>query len=220
MAPGRVGVSAEEVCRRIYRETKSFYTKLAEGREDVGFQILYGPPHLEAPILFLGYQPGKGCKTALEEREYGSEDGWPEVCEYATECWPLAKRLREIFGQELLKRSVGLNAIFVRSDNIAAYRAVFDVQDRKKIRSFCIQRVQEIITAVRPRKIVAIGFATLTLFGEGVRDLKGTNGRILTRTGKIAGFDAVAVVHLTGARISEADRQRIKGHLQAARISN
>jgi hypothetical protein len=87
-------LSVEEACRRIYKETKKFYKDIFAGKkEDVGFQILYGPPHVEAPILFLGYQPGKGCKTPQQERDSGSEDGWPPVCEYATENWRLATNM-------------------------------------------------------------------------------------------------------------------------------
>jgi len=113
---------AEETCRRIYAETREFYKTISRGIEDVGFQILYGAPHVETPILFLGYQPGRGCKSPKDEREYGSEDRWPSECEYATERWSLAKRMQDIFGVDLLKRCVGLNAIFIRSSSIASHR--------------------------------------------------------------------------------------------------
>ena len=70
--------SAEEVCLQIYEDAKSFYGEISKGRtDDCGFQILLGPPHFQAPILFLGYQPGRGTKSPSEERDYGSEDRWP-----------------------------------------------------------------------------------------------------------------------------------------------
>jgi hypothetical protein len=137
-------------CLAIDAETKRF---LYEGGNpensarlfEAGFQILMGPPHPDAPILFLGYQPGKGCKTALEEREYRSEDRWPQNCEYATEPWSLAKRLQDIFGTERLVGCVGLNAIFVRANSVKTYRETFAPVLRKKIEAFCAERTVEII---------------------------------------------------------------------------
>ena len=110
-------------------ETKAFYGTIADRCENQGFQIVYGPPFVEAPVFFIGYQPGPGLKSPEEERRYGSEDGWvsglggPSRCEYATENWALAKNMRLMFPQELLERCVGLNAIFVRSPRSQHYRS-------------------------------------------------------------------------------------------------
>jgi hypothetical protein len=219
-----------EVCCEIYARTKKFlYADMAKEDsrrlKEAGFQILMGPPHSDAPILFLGYQPGKGCKTAIAERKYGSEDRYPEICEYATEGWALAKRLRAIFDdfdENLLRRSVGLNAIFVRADTMAAYHANFMAPTRKKIQSFCIGCVLEIIEVVRPKKIVVVGFSTLGLFREGAtwnEDLRGSKDQALTKTGQLAGRDAIAVMHLTGARISKDDRKKIADRLRTFCIS-
>src|SRR5208337_1306434 len=160
--------SGEEICRQLYTDTKYFYRKISKGRkDDPGFQILYGPPFFHAPVLFIGYQPGKGCKTALEERAYGAEDRWPPKSEYATECWPLAKRLREMLGKEFIEKCVGTNAIFVRSNNIEDYRKKFDTGLRTDIKEFCLHCVEKMVNAIQPTLIVAIGFATLDLFGGG-----------------------------------------------------
>jgi hypothetical protein len=208
---------AEATCHRIYSETKAFYPQITKGREpDVGFQILYGPPHVAAPILFLGYQPGRGTRTVQEERDYGSEDRWPPICEYATERWPLATCLQTIFGVDLLKRCVGLNAIFIRSTSVANYEKTFNPSTRRKIKDFCRARVVEIIKAVSPNNIVAVGFRTLELFGPTTPELKSPKGRVLTKTGQIANRKATAVIHLTGARISTPDRDALRAHLRVA----
>jgi len=223
-------IDGHEVCCGIYARTKKFlYEEMAKEDskrlKEAGFQILMGPPHSDAPVLFVGYQPGKGCKTAAQEREYGSEDHYPEVCEYVTECWALAKCLRAIFDdfdENLLRRSVGLNAIFVRADTVAAYDAGFTAPTRRKIKKFCIGCVLEIIEAVRPKKIVVIGFSTLSLFREGAdwnEDIRGSKNQALTKTGQIASRDAIAAMHLTGARISKADREKIADRLRTFCIS-
>jgi hypothetical protein len=106
--------AAQKTCLRTYHDIKSFYDKISKGREDVGFQLLYGPPDFNTPILFLGYQPGRGCKSAVEERTCGNEERWPRRSEYATECWPLAIQSHRIFNEngDLIERCVGMNAIF------------------------------------------------------------------------------------------------------------
>ncbi len=212
--------SGEEICRQIYRAAKKFYAEEFKDREDdPGFQILYGPPFFHTPVLFLGYQPGKGRRSALEEREYGSEDRWPSKSEYLTECWTLAKRLREMFGEEFIERCVGLNAIFVRAHSMKNYREL-DLALRSQIEEFCLPRVEEIVNAIQPKLIVAIGFATLDLLGVDDVGIPKTNqkGRVLTKRGKIYGRDALGVLHLSGAWISKQDRETIARHIVSSSI--
>ena len=202
--------SAQEICRQVYKEAKSFYREISEGRkDDCGFQLLYGPPYFQAPILFLGYQPGRGTKSPLQERVDGSEERWPSRSEYVTETWPLAKHLRGLFGEEFIERCVGLNAIFIRSDGIDKYRRQFGRALRAKLEGFCLTRVERIVDAIQPMRIVAIGFATLDLFGRSVVGKASEKGRVLTKVGKIAGRDVLGVLHLSGAHISKTDRELI-----------
>ena len=206
--------SAEEICQNTYREAKLFYGEISEGRkDDCGFQILYGPPYFQAPFLFLGYQPGRGIKSPAQERIDGSEDRWPSRSEYATEDWALAKCVRKVFDKECdpkcIEICVGLNAIFIRSNSIDEYHRQFDRALRTEIESFCLPRVEQMIDAIQPLGIVAIGFATLDLFGSSVVSRTSEKGRVLTKTGKIAGRNALGVLHLSGARISKRDRETI-----------
>jgi hypothetical protein len=210
--------SSEKICRQIYEKTGSFYKEISNDlKDDPGFQILYGPPFFETPVLFLGYQPGKGCKTALEERKYGSERRWPKRTEFATECWPLAVNLRRMFGGEFLERCVGTNAIYIRANSLDDYNKYVDDKLRAKIGEFCFPLVEQMLSAIQPRLVVAIGFATLNLFGGGDADEKSAkSGRVLTRTGQIFGRDALGVLHLTGARISNQDRETISCRIKSS----
>ena len=72
------------------------------GAANLGFKILYGPPVVEPPILFIGYQPG-GEKESMIESEH---QGWPEACEYV----------------EVLEACVGVNAIFLRAPADGTYQ--------------------------------------------------------------------------------------------------
>ncbi|MFZ0479791.1 MAG: hypothetical protein WAL71_11625 [Terriglobales bacterium] len=190
-------------------------------KKDPGFQILYGPPFFETPILFIGYQPGKGCKTAKEERKYGSENRWPKKSEFATECWPLAVNLRNMFGGKLIENCVGTNAIFVRSNSISDYHKNLDKTLRKKIQEFCLCHIARMVKAIQPKLIVALGFATLELFDKNTERYKiGTKKRVLVRKGKICGQEAIGVLHLSGARISMRDRKTIARCIKSrARVS-
>src|SRR5579864_5082325 len=141
----------DESCRRIYSETKSFYEEtFGHGNDDPGFQILYGPPFRHTPVLFIGYQPGKGTKTVLQEREYGSECRWPAESEFVTESWRLAGNLQRMFGKDFLRNCVGTNGIFIRADNMKAYKNR-DQAIRDRIEAFCVNQVQKMVKAIEPR---------------------------------------------------------------------
>lgn len=110
---------------------------------------------------------------------------------------------------------MGLNAIFLRCPNISEYTKNLDTETREKVERFCLERVHRIIDAIDPRKIVTIGFSTLKLFGETKPRAINAKGRVLTREGRIGGRGAIAMLHLSGARISKEDRVRIRNNVLA-----
>jgi hypothetical protein len=208
------------ICRDIYTETREF-GPIAALRPELGFEILVGPPYGNAPIAFLGYQPGDWPNMSVAEaRERGYEDSWvTDQCQYATEDWPLARGLRDIFPRQLLAKCVGLNAIFVRARNAHEYQRAVSLTDRKLIRAFCLGRVRRILDAIKPRQIVVIGLGTLELFGRGTPSLISSSGSVLAKTGLVFGKAAHAVVHLTGARIKREHRLSIKQYLQSVTLN-
>jgi hypothetical protein len=120
-----------------------------------------------------------------------------------------------MFKRQYLAHCVGMNAIFLRSPTAGDYKRDFDKTTRAKIEGFCFARVGQIIEAINPLKIVAIGLDTLKLFGPTMADLKNEKGRTLTAVGKIAGRRAIATVHLSGARLSNADLDLIRDRVLA-----
>jgi hypothetical protein len=206
-----------EICREIYKEMKSFYGSDIHESCHFGFKILYGPPLFQAPVLFIGYQPGGGIEDYRRELEIGAHDSWPQRNEYAdeTRTWTLARNMRAMFGKAFLESCVGLNAIFIRSPSIQCYEASVDRNVRLTIQQFCFHRVLRIIDALQPQRIVVIGLGTLALFGEGQPDLISEKGLALTRVGEILGRKALAVQHLSAVRISSANRIRIRDRILA-----
>jgi hypothetical protein len=125
------------------------------------------------------------------------------------------RNLKLPHGQSPVRPRILVNAIFLRSPNIADYNRNVDRQTRAQVTYFCKTHVLQIIDVVDPDKIVVIEFSTLKLFGPTEPDLINAKGRILTRTGKIGNRKAVAMLHLSGAYISNADRDFIRDRILA-----
>lgn len=203
----------EQVCSDIYRETREFAP--IASKPDLGFEILMTPPIANPQLAFVGYQPGFGAKHESPEiwRSQSYENSWPLSNEYLIKNWRLATTLRKMFAPELLERSIGLNAVFLRSRNINQYKKI-DASTRKQIEKFSLERADRILQAARPKTVVIIGFQTLDLFSElqpvsndyVVRDSK----RRIAQIGTLHGIRAVGVPHLTGSRgLSDDSRRRI-----------
>jgi hypothetical protein len=199
-------IDLEAVCRDVHAQTQAFHARVASrlGHRDHGFRVLYGPPFPEAPVLFLGFQPGGG----KEDMSSDHHAGWPERCEYAHETWLLAKRMRAIWGADFLDRCTGLNLIFFRARNIRAWKAL-EANLRNEIECFCRAQVERVVEAIAPKRIVVIGIGTFDrLKVENVELFK--KGRTLAKVGKIYGRPAPGVIHLSGAHLSGADFDHLK----------
>jgi hypothetical protein len=194
----------KHIALRVYAEAADFFGPLSPR---YGYKILYGPPHRRAPILFIGYQPGGKAPEAYEQ------DRWPSVCQYATESWKLSRAMWKLFNREFLKQCCGFNGIFVRAPNKATYKQEFR-ESRHSIEDFCRERVNQLVDAIDPQKIVVIGFNTLDLFGGGKPSLSNSDDRTLLKEGQIAGRPATATIHLSGAQISTPDLDAIGEELR------
>lgn len=209
--------SAEQLCRNIYTQTALWYDDLRGRRGDIpgyGYKILYGPPHFQPPILFIGYQPGGGVSDAAKGETDGERSGWPCRCEYSTATWTLARWLRRVVGVETLDRCVGLNAIFLRSRSIKEYERDLDAQTRAEVWKFCKPMVQSIAETLNPRCIVLLGFSTARLFGEFERDAIASTGRPLALRGYVGRRSALSVLH-PSARMSVSNREIIAKRIRS-----
>ncbi|MFC3692130.1 hypothetical protein [Chenggangzhangella methanolivorans] len=126
----------DTLCQNIYDETRSFYASVKDELADaaLGFRILYGPPMIGAPLLFLGYQPG-GKK--IEDVQH--HESWPQESDYAVKPWPLTRQIRSVFGPERTARSTGLNAIFFRAPSVKAWMKL-PTPLRLKLETFSAER--------------------------------------------------------------------------------
>lgn len=194
-----------EKLEAIYSELKVFFGQIQRQR-DYGFKIFNSPPKMQAPVIFIGFQPGGRLTDWEYEKSRESHLRWPDEVEFAVADWPLARRMRAIFGRHInLRDTVGLNSIFLRSPNVKEYKQDMSDADRRKVQEFCNSKVCEIVDLLQPKKIVTLGFATLKQFGRTAPDLTGPSGRVVTQVGRVSEREAIASLHLTGSRISSSD---------------
>jgi hypothetical protein len=194
----------EELCRDVYADTRARYQKFVPlmGERALGYKIFYGPLTINAPILFIGSQPGGGLADAIEGEAWGERDQWPSRCEYAYRSWKLATNMRGIWRADFLERCTGLNANFFRAPCEQEWN-LLPASLRREASKFCSERISEIVEALHPQHVVVIGlgpFDRLTGF-TGTLALS-QNGRSLVRIANHWRRHVHGVIHLSGAHIS------------------
>lgn len=205
--------------RALYAEAGEFFTGIERrlkdaGRPFYGFKLLNAPPVHRPEYFFVGYQPGGGAAAHEHELKLGSHLHWPDAPEFVTAAWDLASRMQFVFGNGVLAGSMGSNVIFLRWPNVRDYRREVPTDIRKVVEDFSRRMLGEIMAAVDPRRVVSIGFDALR-GSPTTPDLRSPIGRVLTRRGMLCGREAIGMLHLTGCRISNADRLAIKGRFSS-----
>lgn len=186
-----------------------------------GFRVFYGPVHDSAEILILGYQPGGGPSSFIDKRA-DFEDGdfsLPETHDYISEDWPLAREMRDLFGEydEVLAESVKTNVIFFRAPNIDYWKSNLSKDRRDELRRYCFAKVQEIVERIGPSVIIAEGIMTwdeLKSVFDLTSEVRLSRGRErLFCMSQEARPKFVGIMHPSGARISLEDKRRIRTEL-------
>ena len=169
----------DQAIQELYTTVAAYYSKLQTrlGAWDHGFRILYGPVDNSSSTLIVGFQPG-GDRSHHKPEEHLRA---PLGNDYLEASWKLATELRQIFGMEFLAKSVGTNAVFFRSPNIAEWNKI-DSRLRAEIGSFCRSKMQEMVETIKPTRIVVLGWDALE-----VLDAKGFSERSANRAGRPPG---------------------------------
>ena len=110
---------------------------------------------------------------------------------------------------------MGVNAIFLRSPRAAAYCREVKPELREQIQDFCRGKLEELVSLLRPKCIVVLGFSTMELFGKSDPVEQGEDGRWLVSKGEIGGREVTAVPHPSGAVLPPADWARVFAYLRA-----
>jgi hypothetical protein len=205
-----IEVEPSEITAAIYAETGALYEDISPQLKNgavQGYKILYGPLLVEAPLFFLGTQVGG---VAADQRA-NERETWPDVTEYATADWMLARKLREVFEVGFLKRCTGTNINFFRARNAATYKREVPADLRERCEGFSRDCAGRLVKAINPEKIVVIGFDVIKKLKVDRQFVRMEEG---VQRGNLWGIPAIAVWHLTGTRMTTEQRIVIRRALR------
>lgn len=208
----------------VYAATRRENERLGE-KHRCGFKILNGPPLPSPPVLFLAYQPGGGLGD--QERYRQSEVSWPQTLEYLCSDHKMWREVRALIdNDDRLKRCVGMNAIFFRAKSVKEWQGRLPRKVREDAEKFSLWKAEEIVNALAPKRIIVIGYVTMkqAVAEQSLVYSPRTNaeGQALARQFTLWGREAIAIPHLSGARLRSGHRQEIYGfvreYLELARV--
>lgn len=206
--------------RELQQDVFQFWQKNHSDWEH-GFKVFYGPVTESAEILIIGEQPGgktssfQPCREQFESGDFSL----PETHEYISTNWRIAKEMRYLFDERTsaLEESVKTNINFFRAPDRDYWEAKLSKDRREKIEKFCSNRVHEIIKKVDPSVIIAEGIRTwdklkhLLDLTNGQTTKRGRERLVVRSEGNSP--KVIGLMHPSGARISSADKDRMKNHL-------
>lgn len=201
----------------IYKATRDENEKLRKIGHHCGFKILNGPPLASPPVLFLAYQPG-GCEED-QDRYKEAEASWPEVLEYLSGEHKMWSAICELIHDPVkLERCVGINAIFFRAKSVKKWKALEPATAWKAAEDFSVAQAEKIVRKLAPKCVVVIGYGTMRRVApestESFSPKQNPSGRLLARQFTLWGREAVAIPHLSGARLRSGHRQEIYGYVR------
>jgi len=208
--------------RTAYAETRELYDRLAPqmGGKDYGYEILYGPEVVTPSIFILGYQPGctEEDKTMSEEEKRPMTP--PSDLAYAKEVWPLARALRSIWPADRMTDMMGANINFFRAATVKEWTTI-PLSVRRELQAHSLKTIKQLVEAYAPRRILVVGLDTLKRIPGHVID----KGRVfsidpsrhnpIAKEATLWGIPALAVTHLSGARLKAENRQNIYNYARA-----
>jgi hypothetical protein len=163
--------STEDWARDITRQTCLFWRELVNESHplDSGVALFYGPVRAQPPLMIVGINPGGGATSFDRDRC----DEISEVHEYIAHehdnGYPIAGRMCSLFRTtgrfDLLERSVKLNLNFFRTRGEDEWRRLPKAL-RTRIQLFCCAIVDQILTRLMPRVILAEGLGTYDQIGH------------------------------------------------------
>lgn len=201
-------------CQTICDEVERFYLEVENelGSYAFGYKVLYGPPVPRPPVLFVGFQPGGGVEAANDGRCRSGKPYWPDQNEFTDADWSLARHMRRIWSPTLLIKCVTANSVFFRAPSKRVWSEV-PRGLRYRLEAFSRRKLSEITELICPEMIVAVGLGHLVDFQHSGDPLI-SRGRRLAQPGYIGTIPAVEIIHLSGARLSNDDRDRLKAWIE------
>lgn len=179
-----------------------------------GYSIFGSRPTVQPRLMVVGENPGFGAEDARGEAHI--QDTWPVGSYLEGDTWPLKERLRYLFTRagslEVLRGAVFTNFNFFKSGSQgreSQYRWVdIDRAVRRRVEEACFAELRRFVRLTRPASIMVLGMSAFKRHVESpLTERKCTDGkRTLICTGDLWDVPAFALMHPTGARWSDEDK--------------
>lgn len=208
---------AENLTKEVYEEWKNKYPNYENG-----FKVFYSVPHEDPELMIISFQPG-GNHTHFREENFENYlvgDFSINENSYIGNNHKMSKMVRRLFshienGLILLEKSTIIPLIFFRASSVEKWE---NEAQRENMEKFCFEKLAEVLSYIKPKKILIIGFKTFNKLNDN-KILKFSNKEIFCTRSKNG--DALAffcnsgdvkvfvTTHLSGSRISNIDMERL-----------
>ncbi|MEX2192933.1 MAG: hypothetical protein WD717_06095 [Nitrosarchaeum sp.] len=211
---------AESLTKKVFDEWKNKFSFWNDG-----FKVFYSPVRLNPKVMIISYNPG-GNRSSFESEDYNrfliDDFSSPKANLYIIKNYLMANKMKDFFQDSVdeLEQSVVFPVIFFRSKNKRYWRQFFPNEKRILAEQFCFEIVKEIITTIKPKKLLIIGFETLDILQKHVTgklesiEIKsvnyGKNNERLYQLLKLKDIPVFVIRHPTGSRIRKQDWLQIK----------
>ncbi len=209
---------AQNLTKSVYSEWKSKYSFWKPG-----FKVFYGPVRKNPKLMIVSYNPGGNGKNFESEdlkRFRRGDFSLPKANSYRIKQYTMSRKMQKFFSghKNLLEKSVTFPIIFFRSPRAKVLKKRIRRQKRKTMEEFSYNKVKEIMFVIKPRVLLVLGFATYKRLKKYILDgnvkseksiLNNESRRISIRA-EWKGIPIFCMMHPTGARIKNTDRNRIR----------
>ena len=210
---------AQELTEKIFQEWKSEYLFW-----ESGFEVFYSPVMYKPELMIISLNPG-GTQKDFKDLDYtnfqNNNFAPPVKNRYVTTDYRFAKKMQCLFEEheEVLKKSVVTTTLLFRSKSISFWKKENPKEFRLPMEEFAYDQVKEMLEEIQPKKLLVVGIGAykrlekhvIAIEEEEEIDNFDSVGRVISA--KTKQIDIMAIPHITGARLSNENMNKIKKHL-------
>ena len=210
---------AQELTKKIFQEWESKYSSWKSG-----FEVFYSPVMYKPELMIISLNPG-GTQKDFKDLDYtnfqNNNFALPAENRYITTNYPFAKKIRTLFEghEKVLEESVVTTTLLFRSKSIDFWQKENPKEFRLAMEKFAYDQVKEMLEEIQPKKLLVVGIGAYKRLGDHVIAIEEEEeidnfdsvGRVISA--KTKQIDIMAIPHITGARLSNENMNKIKKHL-------
>ena len=211
---------AQELTEKIFQEWESKYSFWKSG-----FEVFYSPVMYKPKLMIISLNPG-GTQQDFKDLDYtnfqNNNFAPPVKNRYVTTDYRFAKKMRDLFKgyEKVLEKSVVTTTLLFRSKSISFWKKENPKESRLAMEKFAYDQVKEMLEEIQPKKLLVVGIGAYKRLEKHVITIEGKEkeidnfdsvGRVISA--KTKQIDIMAIPHITGARLSNENMNKIKKYL-------